>query len=265
MNDPFQDVDKAGLEFAENTAKTMEIRQSEPIMEKIVHDYLTELEFVSEKPTIEIGCGPGAISRRIAKHASRTQIIGFDPSSNYIDIARQGSSDLKNVEYQVFDGDRIPLIDGEAGNVIMHTVLSHVPEPSKLIAEAYRVIASGGKLVICDADFSKATLSTALDDPLSVASSQFVRSHVTDPHLLKKIRPLCDSAGFTIDKFDMTSRVVMSDGMRMWVEVAAKAMIDGHDISPKLGEALVAEYDHRVKEKKLYGFLPFYTFIAIKP
>ena len=99
MNDPFQDVDKAGLEFAENTAKTMEIRQSEPIMEKIVHDYLTELEFVSEKPTIEIGCGPGAISRRIAKHASRTQIIGFDPSSNYIDIARQGSSDLKNVEY----------------------------------------------------------------------------------------------------------------------------------------------------------------------
>ena len=79
MNDPFQDVDKAGLEFAENTAKTMEIRQSEPIMEKIVQDYLTELEFVAEKPTIEIGCGPGAISRRIAKHASRTQIIGFDP------------------------------------------------------------------------------------------------------------------------------------------------------------------------------------------
>ena len=75
MNDPFQDVDKAGIEFAENTAQTMEIRQSEPIMEKIVQDYLTELEFVSEKPTIEIGCGPGAISRRIAKHASRTHRI----------------------------------------------------------------------------------------------------------------------------------------------------------------------------------------------
>ena len=79
MNDPFQDVDKAGLEFAENTAKTMEIRQSEPIMEKIVHDYLTELEFVSEKPTIEIGCGPGAISRRIAKHASRTHSRTLSP------------------------------------------------------------------------------------------------------------------------------------------------------------------------------------------
>lgn len=265
MNDPFQDVDKAGLEFAENTAKTMEIRQSEPIMEKIVHDYLTELEFGAEKPTVEIGCGPGAITRRIAKHATGTQIIGFDPSSNYIDIARQGSSDLENVEYRVFDGDRIPLIDGEAGNVIMHTVLSHVPDPSKLIDEAYRVIGNGGNLVICDADFSKATLSSALDDPLSVASSYFVRSHVTDPHLLKKIRPLCDLAGFSVSKFDMTSRVVMGDGMRMWVEVAAKAMVDDLDISHKLGEALMAEYDHRVKQKKLYGFLPFFTFIAKKP
>ena len=57
----------------------------------------------------------------------------------------------------------------------------------------------------------------------------------------------------------------MGDGMRMWVEVAAKAMTDGQDISPQLGEALVAEYDHRVKEKKLYGFLPFFTFVALKP
>ena len=42
------------------------------------------------------------------------------------------------------------------------------------------------------------------------------------------------------------------------------AMTDGQDISPQLGEALVAEYDHRVNEKKLYGFLPFFTFIALK-
>ena len=118
--------------------------------------------------------------------------------------------------------------------------------------------------MICDADFSKATLSSSLEDPLALASSYFVRSHVTDPHLLKKIGPLCSSAGFAVDKFDMASRVVMGDGMRMWVEVAAKAMTDGQDISPQLGEALVAEYDHRVKEKKLYGFLPFFTFIALK-
>ena len=265
MGDPFQDVDKAGIEFAEVTAKTMEIRQSEPVMEKIVNDYLVELEFTTDRPTIEVGCGRGVISRRIARHAKETQVIGFDPSSNYIHLARDQSRDLKNIEFQVFDGDRIPLNDEGAESIIMHTVLSHVIDPSKLIREAYRVLRNGGKLVICDADFSKAPLSSSLEDPLSLASSYFVRSHVTDPHLLKKIEPLCSAAGFVVYKFDMASRVVMGDGMRMWVEVAANAMIDGQDISQQLGEALVAEYDHRVNGKKLYGFLPFFTFIATKP
>ena len=54
MSDPFQDVDSAGIEFAEVTAKTMEIRQSEPVMEKIVNDYLIELEFTTERPTVEL-------------------------------------------------------------------------------------------------------------------------------------------------------------------------------------------------------------------
>ena len=55
MSDPFQDVDSAGIEFAEATAKTMEIRQSEPVMEKIVNDYLIELEFTTDRPTVEVG------------------------------------------------------------------------------------------------------------------------------------------------------------------------------------------------------------------
>ena len=49
MRDPFQDVDSAGIEFAEATAKTMEIRQSEPVMEKIVNDYLVEQMYKNQE------------------------------------------------------------------------------------------------------------------------------------------------------------------------------------------------------------------------
>ena len=45
MSGPFQNVDNAGIEFARGTAETMEIRQSEPIMDRIVSNYLNELEF----------------------------------------------------------------------------------------------------------------------------------------------------------------------------------------------------------------------------
>lgn len=264
MNDPFQDVDTAGVDFAEATAETMEIRQSEPIMEKIVKDYLSKLKFTAKNPTIEIGCGPGAISRRIAGYSSRSKVMGFDPSETYIAIARKQSKDFPNLSFEVFDGQRVPLGDGTVDNIVMHTVLSHVIEPGTLIAEAYRLLGKGGKLIICDADFSKATLASSPEDPLSLASSYFVRSHVTDPYLLKKIEPLCVGVGLTIEKFNIASRVVKGNGMRMWVEVAAKAMVERENISPQLGEALLAEYDYRVKQQSLYGFLPFFTFISKK-
>tara|TARA_Y200000002_G_scaffold296847_1_gene251442 strand:- start:269 stop:418 length:150 start_codon:yes stop_codon:yes gene_type:complete len=45
MSDPFQNVDDAGIDFAQATAETIEVRQSEPVMERIVSNYLTELEF----------------------------------------------------------------------------------------------------------------------------------------------------------------------------------------------------------------------------
>ena len=87
MNDPFQNVDNSGIDFAQATAKTMEVRQSEPIMERLVSNYLSKLEFKNNNLTVEIGCGAGSISRRISKQAGAARVIGFDPSSNYIEMA----------------------------------------------------------------------------------------------------------------------------------------------------------------------------------
>ncbi len=264
MSDPFQDVDKAGNDFAEASAKTMEIRQSEPIMERIVERYLKELQFETSGLLVEIGCGAGAISRRIAKHAENVTVLAFDPSANYISIAKRDKEEFPNLSFSVFDGEYIPIENGKVDNIIMHTVLSHLVDPSRLVKEAHRLLRSNGKLVICDADFSKATLASSPDDPLSLASSYFVKTHVTDPHLIGKIKPLASKFGFGIEHFEVTGRVVNGNGMRMWVEVAAKGMLESGNISPVLAEALVAEHDFRVEREKLYGFLPFFTFILQK-
>ena len=264
MSDPFQNVDDAGIDFAEATAETMEIRQSEPVMERIVSNYLNELEFKNNSLTVEIGCGAGSISRRIAQHAGGSKVLGFDPSANYIEMAQKYSKGHKNLTFSATDGEHIPIEDAAADHVIFHTVLSHVVEPNLLIAEAHRLLRNGGKLVICDADFAKATLECFPDDPLSIASASFVRRHVTDPHLIGKIKPLLSDVGFTIENFDVASRVVTGTGMRMWVETAVKGMVERNEIGAGLANALVAEYDRRVQNDTLYGFLPFFTFIAEK-
>ena len=147
MSDPFQNVDNAGIEFARGTAETMEIRQSEPmeirqsepIMERIVSNYLNELEFKNSSLSVEIGCGAGSISRRIAQHAGGSFVFGFDPSSNHIKMAQERLKNFKNLNFSVADGKQIPLEDGTADQIIFHTVLSHVVSPNILITEGYRL------------------------------------------------------------------------------------------------------------------------------
>ena len=264
MSDPFQNVDNAGIEFAQATAETMEIRQSEPVMERIVSDYLDKLEFNKDSLSVEIGCGAGSISRRISKYAIGAKVLSFDPSANYIELAKRNSHQYQNLTFSVANGTHIPIENASVDNVILHTVLSHVLEPSLLIDEAHRLLRDGGKIVICDADFSKATLECFTDDPLSVMSASFVRSHVTDPHLLGKAKTLISDAGFTVESFEMASRVVTGTGMRMWVQSTTERMLERNEIGNELADALVTEYDRRVQKETLYGFMPFFTFIASK-
>ena len=119
MSDPFQNVDKAGNDFAEASAKTMEIRQSEPIMERIVESYLKELQFEPSGLLVEIGCGAGAISRRIAKHAENVTVLAFDPSANYISIAKRDKEEFPNLSFSVFDGEYIPIEDGKVDILLL--------------------------------------------------------------------------------------------------------------------------------------------------
>ena len=82
----------------------------------------------------------------------------------------------------------------------------------------------------------------------------------TNPHP-EVLKTILESG---IENFDVASRVVTGTGMRMWVETAVKGMVERNEIGAGLANALVAEYDRRVQNDTLYGFLPFFTFIAEK-
>jgi len=67
-----------------------------------------------------------------------------------------------------------------------------------------------------------------------------------------------------MEHFEVTSRVVTGNGMRMWIEAAGKGMLERGEIWFILADALLAEYDRRVQNETLYGFLPSITFIVKK-
>ena len=129
-----------------------------------------------------------------------------------------------------------------------------------------RVLKPGGTLVVCDADFSKASLAGFASDPLQACADFFVTNYVTDLHLVAKLRPLVRAAGFRIKDFRVTSRAVTdTDGMLVWVRLGSAMMVGGGQIGQRLADALVEEYGRRKDTGTLYGHQPFATVTAIKP
>ncbi|WP_204115651.1 class I SAM-dependent methyltransferase [Shimia biformata] len=263
MADPFQDPDAAGPEFIKLFADSMEVRQSDPVMEAVVADYLSKLTFAPDGLTVETGAGAGAVTRRIAAHAAPARVLGYDPSTGFVAEARDRAAGIDNLAFEVADGAQLPLPDACADHVIMHTVLTHVPDPAALISEAQRVLKPGGHLVICDVDFSKASLASFANDPLDACAREFVRVFVTDPFVVGKLGRLIDGAGLTQVEFTVQSRVVSSTSQMLpWVDLVANGMQANGDISPEFAAALIAEHNRRLAAGTLYGYQAIATAIA---
>lgn len=263
MADPFQNVDAAGEEFIAAFADSMDARQSDPKMESIVATYLSKLDFPKGSLTVEVGAGAGAVTRRIATKAAPERVMAFEPSAGFVKVAKERAKQHPNITFEVADGTALPLGDGSVSNLVLHTVLTHVVDPAPLLQEARRVLKPDGRLVVCDADFSKASLSNSANDPLDACARAFVNEFVTDPHIVAKLHTLMSAATFDVTDFDVQSRTIAdNDQMLPWVEETAKRMHMRGEIGEELYSGLVAEYKRRANAGILYGYQVFATAIA---
>ena len=214
MTDPFQNVSAAGPEFIDTFARQLEVRAAEPSMVRIVDAYLDDLPWDEITLAVEVGCGTGPVARRMAQRSSRSQILGVEPSPELLDHARRLAEGIGNLRFETGGGASLPLEAGAVDAIVFHTVLCHVVDPTELLDEAMRVLRPGGTLVVCDADFSKASLAGFDADPLQTCANFFAANYVTDPHLVAKMRMLVAGAGFRVREFRIASRTVTdADGM----------------------------------------------------
>ena len=99
---------------------------------------------------IDLGSGTGRMLTLLAPEAECA--IGLDLSQQMLNIARgqANTAGLKSVELRhgdIFD-TRLP--SGHADLVIVHQVLHYLSDPAAAVAEAARLVAPGGKLVVVD-------------------------------------------------------------------------------------------------------------------
>jgi SAM-dependent methyltransferase len=90
---------------------------------------------------LDVATGPGYVAERAAARAAR--VVGVDLAEGMLELARQR---LDGVELLRADAEELPFGDASFDAVIGGFVINHLPDPQRAVAEAARVLASGGRV-----------------------------------------------------------------------------------------------------------------------
>jgi ubiquinone/menaquinone biosynthesis C-methylase UbiE len=103
------------------------------------------------KPTdrvLDLGCGTGWASRRLARMVPEGEVVGIDVADEMLRRAEQASSGIANVRYLWGSAEKIPAADNSFDKVLSVESFYYYADQGKALDELRRVIAPGGRLFI---------------------------------------------------------------------------------------------------------------------
>ena len=99
---------------------------------------------------VDVGCGPGTAVREAARHAGAA--TGIDPNAASLALARwiSGGRRARNITWLQGSAEHLPLPDACASVVWSLSAVHHWADRQAGFAEARRVLAEGGRLLIAE-------------------------------------------------------------------------------------------------------------------
>lgn len=198
------------------------------------------LRLQSGQRAIDVGCGLGTAARDIAARvAPDGHAIGFDLSAAMIAEARRRAATLgAAATFQEASVEALPVETGSIHAYRAERLYQHVPNVAAALAEARRVLAPGGRIVLIDQDWDVAVLD-ANDLEISREIHRAFCNSLVQGTIGRRIRRLLLDAGFVevevqaetvtsanaeeygfmVDLLDKTARASGVDGKRLdaWV------------------------------------------------
>jgi ArsR family transcriptional regulator len=98
----------------------------------------------------DLGAGEGTVSELLARRARR--VIAVDNSEKMVEYGRSLAREhgVKNLEYRLGDLESVPIGDGEVDVALFSQSLHHAQHPNAALAEAFRILKPGGRVLILD-------------------------------------------------------------------------------------------------------------------
>ena len=148
---------------------------------------------------LDVGCGPGSITRGLAEHVAPGPVVGLDLSRETLEAARRDAAarGLDNLRYQEGSVYALPFPDAAFDVVYAHQVLQHLRERDAALREMLRVVRPGGCVAVRDVDWGTAAYwprDPWIDRFIAVHQEAWYRNG-GEPQLGRQLRALFNAAG----------------------------------------------------------------------
>jgi ArsR family transcriptional regulator len=98
----------------------------------------------------DLGAGDGTLSRLLARQAESVHCVDSSPRMVQVGRALAKKEQLRNLTYVLGNIEKVPLPDRSIDLALLSQALHHAENPRQALAEAFRILKPGGRLIVLD-------------------------------------------------------------------------------------------------------------------
>ncbi len=122
--------------------------------EPLAAEFAELLGFRVDQRVLDVGCGPGALTRQFVQRLGAAAVSAVDPSASFVTAIRAA---IPGIDVRQAAAENLPFADDEFDGAVAQLVVHFMTDPLAGLAEMTRVTRAGGLVAACVWDHAGGT------------------------------------------------------------------------------------------------------------